>query len=814
MRLGLKSVVYHGDFCLGEVEIFSTTDQNVSFPNNEIRINYISQQSERCLPLSILQTISLNTVRFKLNSTSPPSIASQSDLATLYYSCLRELKTAVIVMGGEELHLVAMMSKQEKDKLPCFWGCSVPIGIYGYCLGLLNLRCLSIVFDLDETLIVANTMRSFEDRIEFLQKRLEIEDDPLRVSGMSAELRRYVEDRSLLKQYIETDSVVDNGKLVKVQFEEVRAQPIDKERIVRPIIRLKERNIVLTRINPEVRDTSVLVRLRPAWEDLRSYLNAKGRKRFEVYVCTMAERDYALEMWRLLDPEAHLIHSNQLPSRVVCVKSGARKSLSSVFHNGVCHPKMAMVIDDRLKVWEDTDQPRVHVVPAFTPYYAPQAETANAVPVLCVARNVACNVRAGFFKEFDENLLRRIFEMSYEDDVATLPSSPDVSDFLLPEDTVFVPNGNKDTPFPEGMRDAEVEERLNKVDVSHPVDFATPAVPKVPDSRPEASQQPASLPSNDVSLELSKANVPLQKSGLLEASSKIEVNPPELDPDKRRRFFGMQYVRDTRAQNSSDLSFSKPPANASPAIQSSRGWLLEEDSTSDQINNQSASVTTESDASQEKQQVHQNLPLSKAESALPGTSSRVPEVKIEETLSRQEGKKLNHSLSIQSLRSGDITTNQATKEFGSDSDKAGVLPSYLYIGVLQEIGRRCGSKIEFRSVVNTSKDLQFSVEVLFTGEKIAAGSGKTKKDAQQQAAENALRTLADEYRAYESGSMNRDLERLSLGNDNGFLWDDPGPDDASPSAYYSGPGSGAGVNSFETQEARKRPNSPRLHFRS
>lgn len=35
---------------------------------------------------------------------------------------------------------------------------------------------------------------------------------------------------------------------------------------------------------------------------------------------------------------------------------------------------MAMVIDDRLKVWEDKDQPRVHVVPAFSPYYAPQAE--------------------------------------------------------------------------------------------------------------------------------------------------------------------------------------------------------------------------------------------------------------------------------------------------------------------------------------------------------------------------------------------------------------------------------------------------------
>lgn len=64
------------------------------------------------------------------------------------------------------------------------------------------------------------------------------------------------------------------------------------------------------------------MRLRPAWEDLKCYLTANGRKRFEAYVCTMAERDYALEIWRLLDPEAQLIDSKQLLDRVVCVKSG------------------------------------------------------------------------------------------------------------------------------------------------------------------------------------------------------------------------------------------------------------------------------------------------------------------------------------------------------------------------------------------------------------------------------------------------------------------------------------------------------------
>lgn len=68
------------------------------------------------------------------------------------------------------------------------------------------------------------------------------------------------------------------------------------------------------------------MRLRPAWEDLRSYLTARGRKRFEVYVCTMAERDYALEMWRLLDPDSNLINSNKLLDRIVCVKSGKRNN--------------------------------------------------------------------------------------------------------------------------------------------------------------------------------------------------------------------------------------------------------------------------------------------------------------------------------------------------------------------------------------------------------------------------------------------------------------------------------------------------------
>ena len=95
-------------------------------------------------------------------------------------------------------------------------------------------------------------MKSFEDRIEALRLWIGRETDPLRISGMSAELKRYMDDRSLLKQYIEHDTVNDNGRIFKVQLEEVPPLNGNCEKVVRPIIRLQDKNIVLTRINPEV----------------------------------------------------------------------------------------------------------------------------------------------------------------------------------------------------------------------------------------------------------------------------------------------------------------------------------------------------------------------------------------------------------------------------------------------------------------------------------------------------------------------------------------------------------------------------------
>jgi hypothetical protein len=65
---------------------------------------------------------------------------------------------------------------------------------------------------------------------------------------------------------------------------------------------------------------------------------------------------------------------------------------------------------------------------------SPSTLQANcSIPVLCVARNVACNVRGGFFKDFDEGLLPRISNVFYEDEINEIPSAPDVGNYLISE---------------------------------------------------------------------------------------------------------------------------------------------------------------------------------------------------------------------------------------------------------------------------------------------------------------------------------------------------------------------------------------------
>ena len=93
-RLGFikRVVVYDGEACLGELDSVAVKDESFQFPNNEIRIHHISPNSERCHPLSVLQTISGSPVRCKLEPPSSIPTSDQSQLINLHASCFYELK--------------------------------------------------------------------------------------------------------------------------------------------------------------------------------------------------------------------------------------------------------------------------------------------------------------------------------------------------------------------------------------------------------------------------------------------------------------------------------------------------------------------------------------------------------------------------------------------------------------------------------------------------------------------------------------------------------------------------------------------------
>ncbi|KAL2473314.1 RNA polymerase II C-terminal domain phosphatase-like 1 [Forsythia ovata] len=804
---GKSVVVYEGERVLGDVAVYPTQSQDgVVWGERlkEIRISHYSQPSERCPPLAVLHTITSTGIAFKLESSQSPQ-HQDSPLTVLHATCLRDNKTAVMSLGGEELHLVAMHSRKYEGQVSCFWGFNVASGLYNSCLVMLNLRCLGIVFDLDETLIVANTMRSFEDRIEALLRKINSESDPQRVAGMMAEFKRYQDDKSILKQYAENDQVIDNGKVIKSQSEVVPALSEVHLPIVRPLIRLQDKNIILTRINPQIRDTSVLVRLRPAWEDLRSYLTARGRKRFEVFVCTMAERDYALEMWRLLDPESNLIDSKELLERIVCVKAGSRKSLFNVFQDGNCHPKMALVIDDRLKVWDEKDQPRVHVVPAFAPYYAPQAEANNTVPVLCVARNVACNVRGGFFKEFDDGLLQRMSEVAYEDDIKEVPSPLDVSNYLNSEDDPSVSSGNKDSIGFDGMADAEVERRLLKeassASSTAPLTLTSidPRIASalqsiVPSSSfsvpPTTMQGPAtSFPNQQLPQLTTLLKPPLAQRGPAEttlqnspAREEGEVPESELDPDTRRRLLILQHGQDTRDHAPVEPQFpARPPMQVSVPRVQSRGWFPVEEEMSPRQPNR---VTPPKEISPipesipiDKHRSHHPPFIHKVESSVPPGRVLLESQKMpKEALPREEPLRINQSLPNFHSLSGEDAPIAQPSSGNKDLDlEAGQIDLYpeTPAGALQDIAYKCGAKVEFRQALVSSMELQFSIEVLFAGEKIGEGIGRTRREAQREAAQGSLMNLADKYlsRKPDSSSIPGDGSRFANPYDNGLIGD-------------------------------------------
>ncbi|KAK1670594.1 hypothetical protein QYE76_058760 [Lolium multiflorum] len=180
---GVSSLpLFEGEVFLGDVDVFlppgslssGMESQHPVFPGRKIQISHRSPASDRCPPLSVLQVISA-------------------------YS------TAVVEAGAVELHLVAMESKLKG--VPCFWCWSAQTGLYEACLEMLNQRCLALVFDLDETLVLTNNKETFENRMEKITSDLKNSElDATTEVALCNELYRVCEDSELLKDFTKTGS--------------------------------------------------------------------------------------------------------------------------------------------------------------------------------------------------------------------------------------------------------------------------------------------------------------------------------------------------------------------------------------------------------------------------------------------------------------------------------------------------------------------------------------------------------------------------------------------------------------------------------
>ena len=127
-----------------------------------------------------------------------------------------------------------------------------------------------------------------------------------KIAILTREVAILEQDMKMIREYIESDQLTDeNGTVHAAQFEAAFTDPSGREEIQRPVIRLmrgEDYVTVFTRIDPDQRNTSMIIRVRAGWEKLKQELMATQEfteaRKWDTYVCTAAEMRYALEVRR------------------------------------------------------------------------------------------------------------------------------------------------------------------------------------------------------------------------------------------------------------------------------------------------------------------------------------------------------------------------------------------------------------------------------------------------------------------------------------------------------------------------------------
>eukprot|EP00899_Mesostigma_viride_P009081 jgi/Mesvir1/18174/Mv09465-RA.4 len=221
---------------------------------------------------------------------------------------------------------------------------------------------LPVVLDIDLTVLHASSLSDLQKKAREpkLNKRLLEEDYEM--------LRLFSK-----KNYVETRQ---NGASIRWS-----ARPEDRvlaDKVVsRPVIRMADGRI-FTRIDPKVADTSMLVYLRPRLDDrLLGYLQ-RHRQQLRVFVSTAGEKEYAAEMWRLLDPQQLLIPQEHMGARFLSVwdraqaaqkgAGGSQKGIKRLDDFSIDGRGPVIILDDKRDAWQEQDRAHVLEVQEFNPY--------------------------------------------------------------------------------------------------------------------------------------------------------------------------------------------------------------------------------------------------------------------------------------------------------------------------------------------------------------------------------------------------------------------------------------------------------------
>eukprot|EP00210_Caulerpa_lentillifera_P006375 g6090.t1 len=333
---------------------------------------------------------------------------------------------------GEDTELflapVRSLTMNNKDELE-FWGYAAMRGAVAHVTEMLDTGRIPLVFDLDETLVLAHTIFSLRSRETQLAAEISAQKSDLssneNLETLLKEQETVLDDIEQLKMFSEMDRINVDGETIHAQHEFAEH---DGQTFLRPVIRSGQK--IFTRINPFRKDTSMLIRIRDGWDELSKYLRGEGtvdrRQRFKIWVCTAAERGYALEVWRLLDTSAELIPKKEIKNRLFC-SGKLKKSLFKTFNIGPLHPEpiplevlvpgkklgpltegfsemaMAIIADDRLEVWEKRNQDQILQISPFNYKDIRKKHVKDDTEILRML-TVFQSVRSSFYFEMQQKL--------------------------------------------------------------------------------------------------------------------------------------------------------------------------------------------------------------------------------------------------------------------------------------------------------------------------------------------------------------------------------------------------------------------------